>query len=72
MIDGLLSLMFMICEGIWTLLFGDGRLPLLLVSELLLLGWLLFALPLHFHGRLGVLRSMFIPGALHGIEASFF
>ena len=29
-----------------------------------------FAL-LHFHGRLGVLRSMFIPGALHGIEASF-
>ena len=30
-----------------------------------------FALPLHFHGRLGVLRSMFIPGALHGIEASF-
>ena len=21
-----------------------------------------FALPLHFHGRLGVLRSMFIPG----------
>ena len=30
-----------------------------------------FALPLHFHGRLGVLRNMFIPGALHGIEASF-
>ena len=30
-----------------------------------------FALPLHFHGRLGVLRSMFIPGASHGIEASF-
>ena len=30
-----------------------------------------YALPLHFHGRLGVLRSMFIPGALHGIEASF-
>ena len=30
-----------------------------------------FALPLHFHGRLGVLRSMFISGALHGIEASF-
>ena len=30
-----------------------------------------FALPLHFHGRLAVLRSMFIPGALHGIEASF-
>ena len=30
-----------------------------------------FALPLHFHGRLGVLRSMFIPGALHGVEASY-
>ena len=32
---------------------------------------LVFALPLDFHGRLGVLRSMFIPGALQGIEASF-
>ena len=30
-----------------------------------------FALPLSFHGRLGILRSMFIPGAVHGIEASF-
>ena len=30
-----------------------------------------FALPLHFHGRLIVLRNMFIPCALHGIEASF-
>ena len=30
-----------------------------------------FVLPLDFHGRLGVNRSMFIPGALHGIEASF-
>ena len=30
-----------------------------------------FALPLHFHGRLCVLRNMFIPSALHGIEASF-
>ena len=30
-----------------------------------------FALPLHFHGRMIVLRNMFIPGALHGIEASF-
>ena len=32
---------------------------------------LVSALPLDFHGRLRVLRSMFIPGALHGIEASF-
>ena len=32
---------------------------------------LIFALPLDFHGRLRVIRSMFIPGAVHGIEASF-
>ena len=36
------------------------------------LGWFLSLLsPLDFHGRLRVLRSMFIPGASHGIEASF-
>ena len=32
---------------------------------------LVFALLLDCHGRLRVLRSMFIPGALHGIEAFF-
>ena len=32
---------------------------------------LVFALALDFHGRLRVARSMFLPGALHGIEASF-
>ena len=32
---------------------------------------LVFALPLDFHGRLRVIRSIFLPGALHGIEASF-
>ena len=32
---------------------------------------LIFALPLDFQWRLRVVRSMFIPGALHGIEASF-
>ena len=32
---------------------------------------LVFALPLNFHERLRVIRSMFIPGALHGIEVSF-
>ena len=32
---------------------------------------LIFDLPLDFHGRLRYIRSMFIPGALHGIEASF-
>ena len=39
----------------------------------LVLAWLLviFALPVPFHGRMVVLRNMFIPGSLHGIEASF-
>ena len=32
---------------------------------------LIFALPLDFHGRLRYICSMFIPGVLHGIEASF-
>ena len=32
---------------------------------------LIFSLPLDFHGRLRVVRSTFISGALHGIEASF-
>ena len=32
---------------------------------------LIFALPLDFHGRLRVVPFMFIPGALHGIEAAF-
>ena len=39
----------------------------LVISRLVLVS----ALPLDFHGRLRVLRSMFIPGALHGIEPSF-
>ena len=33
---------------------------------------LIFVLPLDFHGRRRVIRTMFLPGALHGIEASFF
>ena len=33
---------------------------------------LVFALPLDFHGRVRVVRSMFLPAALHGIEASLF
>ena len=39
----------------------------------LVISWLVLvsALPLDFHGRLRVLLSMFIPGALHGVEASF-
>ena len=31
---------------------------------------LIYALPLDFHGRVRVVRSMFLPAALHGIEAS--
>ena len=31
---------------------------------------LILALPLDFHGRIRVVRSMYIPAALHGIEAS--
>ena len=31
---------------------------------------LIFALPLDFHGRVRVVRSMHLPAALHGIEAS--
>ena len=32
---------------------------------------IIFVLPLDFYGSLRVIRSMFIPGALHWIEASF-
>ena len=53
--------MFGTLEVIWTTLFVAG-----------LLSWLLGSvLSLDFHGRLRVIRSMFIRGALHGIEASF-
>ena len=50
--------------------FGVGLLPLstgvrLVIARLVLI----FALPLDFHGRLRIVRSTFIPGALHGIEA---
>ena len=31
----------------------------------------IFALPLDFHGRVRVVRSIYLPAALHGIEASF-
>ena len=39
----------------------------LVISRLVLI----FALPLDFHGRVRVVRSMYLPAALHGIEASF-
>ena len=31
---------------------------------------LIFVLPLDFHGRVRIVRSMYLPAALHGIEAS--
>ena len=37
----------------------------LVISRLVLI----FALPLDFHGRVRVVRSMYLPAALHGIEA---
>ena len=39
----------------------------LVISRLVLI----FALPLDFHGRVRVVRSLCLPAALHGIEASF-
>ena len=38
----------------------------LVISRLVLI----FALPLDFHGPVRVVRSMYLPAALHGIEAS--
>ena len=68
-IDGLSSLIVGIWVGIWILPLVAGPLLLLLgfvLSRLVLI----FALPLDFHGRIRVVRSMYIPAALHGIEAS--
>ena len=39
----------------------------LVISRLVLI----LALSLHFHGRIRVVRSMYLPAALHGIEASW-
>ena len=38
----------------------------LVISRLILI----FAVPLDFHGRIRVVRSMYLPAALHGIESS--
>ena len=40
------------------------------VRQVLSRSVLIFALPLDFHGRVRVVRSMYLPAALHGIEAS--
>ena len=66
-----LSLMLGTLVGILILLFGVGLIPWLQEFVVIARPVLIFALPLDFHGRLRFIRSMFIPGALHGIEASF-
>ena len=51
--------------------FGDGLLPWLLGLGWFLLGWFLsFLFPLDFHGRVRVVRSRYLPAALHGVDAS--
>ena len=40
------------------------------VREVLRVVWLVSALPLDYEGKLRILRTKFIPAALHGIEAS--
>ena len=58
--------------GIWTLLSGVGWPLLLHRCGWSLPGWFSsLSIPLDFHGRLGIIRTVFIPGALHGFEASF-
>ena len=63
--------MFVVWVGIQILLFVDGlrRLLLGLVWSFLVL-FFNFSPPLDFHGRVRVVKSMYLPAALHGIEAS--
>ena len=69
--SGLSSLMSGIWEVIWILHFVVA-LRLLLLEFVFVFSRLvlIFALPLDFHGRVRVVRSMYLPAALHGIEAS--
>ena len=39
------------------------------VKTVLRVVWLVSALPLDYDGKLRIIRTQFIPGALHGIEA---
>ena len=61
MISGLSSLMSGIQGGSATL---TSRVRLVIARLVLI-----FALSLNFHGRVCVVRSMYLPAALHGIEA---
>ena len=59
---GLSDLMSETWEAIWTLLFVVGLLLWLLGSVWSFLDWfLIFVLPLDFHSRVRVVRSMYLP-----------
>ena len=71
-IGGLSSWMFVILGGHLDSTFRGWSATLATRVRLVIAGLvLIFALSLDFHGRLRVIRSMFLPGALHGTEASF-
>ena len=69
--SGLSSLMSETLVGIWIPPLGVGLSHLLPGFGRLFHSWsLFFNVPLDFHGRIRVVRTMFIPGALHGSEGS--
>ena len=71
MIGGPLSTMSEILAVIWILLVWHGLRPWLLGFVWSSHVWFsIFALPLNFHGRVRVIRFMFLRAALHGVEAS--
>ena len=47
-----------------------GRTLVARVHSVLRVVWIVSALPLDYRGKLRILRTMYIPAALHGIEAS--
>ena len=68
--DGLSGLMFVIWEGIWIQPFVAGRLLWLLEFVWSFLDWFSSLLFLWIFHRRRVVRSMYLPAALHGIAAS--
>ena len=71
-IGGRLCWMFVFLEGHLDCTFRGWSATLATRVRLVVAGLVLvFALPLDFYGRLRVIRSMFLPGALQGIKASF-
>ena len=47
-----------------------GRILVCRVLSVFKVVWLVSALPLDYRGKLRLLRTMYIPAALHGVEAS--